>query len=75
MMSRAAQQPIRERQRRSYDTTTGRVLWVRAEDDVTMATDRTVLVSPTDDVISRGRPVTVREPKTPPAPAGRREES
>ncbi|XP_017158613.1 band 4.1-like protein 3a isoform X4 [Poecilia reticulata] len=70
MTSRAAGQPIRERQGRSYDTTTGRVFSVWAEDDVTMATNRNALVSATDDVISRGLPVTVQEPKTQPAPAG-----
>ncbi|MEQ2289772.1 hypothetical protein AMECASPLE_036667, partial [Ameca splendens] len=77
--NQAAAQPIREKHHtmgRSYDTTTGRVLSMLTEDDVTMTTasvkpghlDRCIPVSATDDVITGGPLGTLREVKTPTSP-------
>ncbi|XP_047205567.1 band 4.1-like protein 3a isoform X3 [Girardinichthys multiradiatus] len=61
---------------RSYDTTTGRVLSMLTEDDVTMTTasvklshlDRCIPVCATDDVITGGPLGTLHEVKTPTSP-------
>ncbi|MEQ2189451.1 hypothetical protein GOODEAATRI_025425, partial [Goodea atripinnis] len=77
--NQAAAQPIREKHHtmgRSYDTTTGRVLSMLTEDDVTMTTasvkpghlDRCIPVSATDDVITGGPLGNLREVKTPTSP-------
>lgn len=61
---------------RSYDTTSGKVLAMWSEDDVTVTTaslkpaqlDWTFPASATDDVIIGGQLVTIMEAKTPTSP-------